>query len=92
VAQKLIPNEALIYERSDGVVYAHYRDPPHNTIPRWIIGGDPAGVARAQGTLFGYDEWRDMQLIADQNPALKKQLDRLLIMYYTVKDSIEEPK
>ena len=51
---KLLPGEALIYERSDGVVYAHYRDPPHNTIPRWIIGGDPAGVARAQGDLLNY--------------------------------------
>jgi len=82
---KMIPGEALIYEREDGVVYARYRDKPE--IPRWIIGGHYAGVARAQGTLFGYDEWRDMQLTADSNPALKKQLDRLLIMYYTVKDS-----
>jgi hypothetical protein len=35
---KLIPDQALIYERADGVVYARYRDPPHNTIPRWIVG------------------------------------------------------
>jgi len=82
---KMIPGEALIYERADGVVYARYRDKPD--IERWIIGGDSAGVSRAQGTLFGYDEWRDMQLTADFNPALKKQLDRLLVMYYTVKDS-----
>ena len=81
----LIPGETLVYERSDGVVYAHYRDKPE--IERWIIGGDSAGVARAQGTLFGYDEWRDMQLTADSNPVLKKQLDRLLVMYYTIKDS-----
>ena len=37
----LIPGQSLIYERVDGVVYARYRDPPHNTIPRWIVGGDP---------------------------------------------------
>ena len=37
----LLPNEALIYERANGVVFARYRDPPHNKIPRWIIGGDP---------------------------------------------------
>jgi hypothetical protein len=36
----LIPGAALIYERSDGVVYARYRDAPYNQIPRWIIGGD----------------------------------------------------
>lgn len=40
---KLIPGEALIYERANGVVYARYRDPPHNTLPRWVVGGDPAG-------------------------------------------------
>lgn len=37
----LIPGQSLIYERVDGVVYARYRDPPHNTVPRWIVGGDP---------------------------------------------------
>ena len=41
----LIPGEPLIYTRSNGVVYARYRDPPHNTIPKWIIGGDPTAVA-----------------------------------------------
>ena len=46
---KMVPGAALIYERTDGVVYARYRDAPHNKLPRWIIGGDPAGVARAQG-------------------------------------------
>ena len=39
--EELIPGEALIYERANGIVYARYRDPPHNTKPRWIIGGDP---------------------------------------------------
>ena len=86
---KLIPGEALIYERADGVVYARYRDPPHDTIPRWIVGGEPGAISKAQGTIFGYDEWREMQICADKNPALKKQLDRLVIMYYTIKDSIE---
>ena len=85
---KLLPGEALIYEHVDGVVYAHYRD--NRNIPRWIIGGDPNSVSRAQGSLFGYDEWRDMQLTANKHPSLKKQLDRLLVMYYTVKDSNED--
>ena len=81
----LLEGETLIYENVDGVVYARYANKPD--IPRWIIGGDTAAVSRAQGTLFGYDEWRDMQLTADSNPVLKKQLDRLLVMYYTIKDS-----
>ena len=32
---KLIPGQALIYTRANGVIYANYRDPPHNKIPKW---------------------------------------------------------
>ena len=39
----LLPNEKLIYERANGVVFARYRDKPD--IPRWIVGGDPGAVA-----------------------------------------------
>jgi len=38
---ELIPNQALIYESVYGVVYARYRDPPYNEIPRWVVGGQP---------------------------------------------------
>jgi hypothetical protein len=82
----LIPGEALIYERSDGVVYAHYRDPPHNTIPRWVIGGDPAGMARAQGDLLNYAEWQELCKLSLEYPTLKKLLDKLVTTYYTVKE------
>ena len=82
----LIPGEALIYERSDGVVYARYRDPPHNTKPRWIIGGDPAGVARAQGDLLNYSDWQDLCRLSEEYPTIKKLLDQVVTMYYTVKD------
>ena len=83
---KILPGEALIYERSDGVVYARYRDPPHNTVPRWIIGGDPAAVARAQGDMLNYSEWQDLCRLSEEYPTIKKLLDQLVIMYYTVKD------
>ena len=82
----LLPGEALIYERSDGVVYARYRDPPHNTVPRWIIGGDPAAVARAQGDILNYSEWQDLCRLSEEYPTIKKLLDQLVTMYYTVKD------
>ena len=82
----MIPGQALIYERSDGVVYAHYRDPPHNTIPRWIIGGDPAGLARAQGDLLNYAEWQELCKLSLEYPTLKKLLDKLVTTYYTVKE------
>ena len=83
----LKPNEPLIYERSDGVVYARYRDPPFNKLDRWIVGGDPAGVARAQGDMLNYSDWQDLCRLAEEYPTIKKLLDQLVTMYYTVKDN-----
>ena len=84
---KLIEGEALIYTRVNGVVYANYRDPPHNNIPRWIIGGDPGAVARAQGELLEYSEWQNLCELAIQNPTLKKLLDKLVTTYYIIKEN-----
>jgi len=83
----LVPGEALIYERANGVVYARYRDVPHNKIPRWIVGGDPGSVAREQGDLLNYGEWQELCQLAEEYPTLKKLLDKLIVTYYTVKDS-----
>ena len=80
----LIPNEVLIYERSDGVVYARYQNKPE--IKRWIIGGDPAGVARAQGDLLNYAEWQELCKLSLEYPTLRKLLDTLVTTYYTVKE------
>lgn len=82
----MIPGEALLYTRANGVVYAQYRDPPHNTIPRWIIGGDPGAVARAQGELLDYSEWKQMCEIAVTNHTLKKLMDKLVNTYYMIKE------
>lgn len=82
---KLVPGEALIYERADGVVYARYRDRPE--IKRWLVGGDPAGVARAQGNLLDYGEWQSLCELAQTNKTLKKQLQNLVNTYYMVKDT-----
>jgi len=83
----LIPGEPLIYERANGVVYARYRDTPHNKIPRWVIGGDPGAVARAQGKLLEYGEWKDLCDMCEQYVTLKKQMDKLITTYYTLKDN-----
>lgn len=82
----LIPGQALIYENANGVVYARYRDPPYNKLPRWIIGGEPKAVNKAQGCLFSYSEWQDMMRIAEDNHTLKIQMQKLLDIYYIVKD------
>ena len=83
----LIPGQALIYERANGVVYARYRDPPHNTLPRWIIGGDPEAVSRATGDMFSWSEWQDMIRLAETNHTLKTQIEKLLDIYYIIKDN-----
>jgi hypothetical protein len=83
----LIPDQPLIYERADGVVYARYRDPPHNKLPRWIVGGDPEGVAKAQGSLISYAEWKEICELSETYPTMRKLLDKLIVAYYTVKDS-----
>ena len=87
---KLIPGQALIYTRVNGVIYANYRDPPHNKIPRWIVGGDPAAVAREQGELLEYSEWQRLCELSIKYPTLKKLLDKLVTMYYIIKDSEEK--
>lgn len=76
---KLIPNEALIYENVDGVTYARYRDPPYNRIPRWEIGGIP----RMDPT---FEEWMHVNQLARENVTIRKQLDKLMTLYYTIKD------
>ena len=81
----LIPNQPLIYERANGVVYARYRDPPHNEIPRWIVGGDPKAVSRAKGELLDNHEWEELQMMAKKNKTLGKLLSKLLITWDLVK-------
>lgn len=80
---KLIPGEALIYERDDkGTVYARYRDPPHNTIPRWAIGGPPSAYS-----LLGLSDLAEIKRLAETNLTFKKELDKLLNLYYILKES-----
>lgn len=82
----LIPGEALIYERANGVVYARYRDPPYNNEPRWIIGGDPDAVSKEQGNLFNYGQWQEMMDLAKEYPTLKKQLQKAITTYMVLKE------
>lgn len=81
---KLIPGESLIYERANNVVYARYPNKPE--IPRWIVGGDPGAVARAQGKLLDYSEWLKLCDLAETNTIIKKLMDKLVTTYYIVKE------
>jgi len=84
---KLMPGEAMIYENVSGVVYARYRDPPLNKLPRWIVGGDPKAVSKAEGKLFGYDMWQKMMEEAETNTVLKKYLKKAVEAFYITKEN-----
>lgn len=73
----LIPGETLIYERVDKQVYARYANRPD--IPRWCIGEESP-------KLLGYDDWKNMLLLSDRNEVFKKQFDKLINLYYLLKD------
>jgi|TARA_A100001388_G_scaffold167590_1_gene125188 hypothetical protein len=83
VKQSLIPGQALIYERANGVTYARYRDPPHNMIERWVVGGEPKAVAEAMGVI-DYDEWKDIMMAAETNYTLRKLIQKLRNTYYMI--------
>jgi len=89
-APDLIPGQALIYERADGVVYARYRDHPYNELyDRWIIGGDADAVSKATGNLFSYADWQDMMELSKTSHTLQTQMKKLLDIYYLIKDNNE---
>jgi len=83
-SKKMIPGEALIYERVDKTVYARYANKPE--IKRWIIGGDPLDVAKKQGKLFDYSMWQDMMEESENNTVLKNYLTKALEAFYITKD------
>jgi len=80
---KLIPGEKLIYERVDDIVYARYANRPE--IDRWVIGGNP------QKNLFeDFNQWRDIIDASKNCPTLKKALDKVETIWYTIKDETEK--
>ena len=50
------------------------------------VGGDPAGVARAQGDLICYAEWQELCELSEHHPTLRKLLDTLVTTYYIIKE------
>lgn len=77
VLGELLPDETLIYERVDKKIYARYANRPD--IPRWCIGGDDT-------TVIDYNGFKKMLDLSDKNPVFKKELDKLINLYYIMKD------
>lgn len=82
----MIPGEALIYERANGLVYARYRDPPHNKQPRWIIGGCPEAFEKLNKPITD-KEWDELCQLSQHNETLKIQLEQLITTYILVRDN-----
>jgi len=81
---QLIPGAVLIYERVDSTVYARYRDAPYNDLPRWVIGeAAPSGPE----VPAEYRDWLAITRLAKDCPSLQKQLDKLFLIYYTIRDN-----
>lgn len=74
----LIPGETLIYERVGKTIYARYANRPD--IPRWVIGGETADS-------LGYYDWKMMLELKDSNPTFKKEFDKLINLYYILKEN-----
>lgn len=74
----LIPGETIIYERVENKIYARYPNRPD--IPRWYIGGDAPSI-------LGYDDWKQMLELSDTNPTFKRELDKVINLYYLLKDN-----
>tara|TARA_Y100000389_G_C17453788_1_gene516637 strand:+ start:1523 stop:1792 length:270 start_codon:yes stop_codon:yes gene_type:complete len=81
---KLIPDEPLIYENTDGIIWARYQNKPD--IPRWIVGGDPEAISIQEGKMFSYIQWEDMMKQANTNPILKKYLQKAVEAYFLTKE------
>lgn len=74
----LISGESLIYERVENKIYARYANRPD--IPRWCIGGKESNI-------LGYDDWKQILLLSDSNPVFKRELDKIINLYYLLKDN-----
>ena len=83
VKQSLIPGQALIYERANGVTYARYRDPPHNMIERCVLFCETKAVAEAIVLIYYY-EWKDNMISEETNYTLRKLIQKLRNTYYMI--------
>jgi len=77
----LIPGQVLMYERVGDTTFARYRDPPHNKLPRWVVG-------KTNNNVIQYSDWIALSKLADEYPTLKKQLDNTLDLYYILKEKV----
>ncbi len=69
----------MIYERVGDTVYARFPNRPD--IPRWVVSEKPRS-----GDQLTPSDWSAIIKLSTTNPALKKALDNLTLIYNMVKD------
>lgn len=72
----LKPNATYIYERANGVVYAR----ESGTTDRFEIGRD-----YSTADLEEMDTWNEILEESRKNPILRKEVDRVKVIYYMSK-------
>jgi hypothetical protein len=78
-----VPGEPMIYERDGEIVYARYRDPPHNKIPRWVMSGH----AHLQNDLFSYADFTEILEMSKTHPSVHELLSKLYTVYALSKNN-----
>lgn len=76
----LKPGATYVYERANGVTYAREKGADPNT--RVPIGWD----YDSRKNLSRHELWQDIILEANNNPALQKAVERVIMLYYLSKD------
>ena len=74
----LKPGATYIYERVDGIVYAREYGKKERKIVGYNANADP------ERTLLTV--WKDILKEAESNPALQKAIDRVILIYQTIKE------
>ena len=77
---RLKPGTTYIYEKSDGITYAREFGAPHNE--RFEIGRD----YEAEDYLTQEELWREIRTLAKTNNTLQAELDRVIMLYYLLKE------
>jgi hypothetical protein len=74
-------------DESDDIEWIYESPDNGNTIYRRRIKTDERELFRRyENNLFTYSDFNEIKRLAENNAALKKALDHLLLLYYTIKD------
>lgn len=84
-----VTKAALVFEKDgDNVVWARYRDPPHNSIPRWKVGTSNT-LGQPVESKLSYRDFNNMQTLAKKNENFAQQFSKTLTLYYMLSEQYD---